>query len=72
MENLKDDTNEPICETGKDSQENSVIAKGRRQGERDGLEIQGWQMQTITFRIDKQQGPKVQLTELYSISCDKL
>ena len=39
MENLKDDTNEPICETGKDSQENSVIAKGRRQGERDGLEI---------------------------------
>ena len=30
MENLKDDTNEPICETGKDSQENSVIAKGRR------------------------------------------
>ena len=25
--------------------------------ERDGLEIWGWWMQTITFRMDKQQGP---------------
>ena len=34
MENLKYDTNAPIYETGKDSPENSVIARGRRGGER--------------------------------------
>ena len=30
--------------------------------ERDGLEIWGWWMQTITFRMDKQQGPIAQGT----------
>ena len=27
--------------------------------ERDGLRVWDWQMQTITFRMDKQQGPNV-------------
>ena len=44
-------------------------------GERNGLKslglVDGWQMQIITFRMDKQQVPNVQLRELYSISCDK-
>ena len=39
--------------------------------ERDRLGVWGWQMQTITFRMNKQQGPNVQHRELYSISCDK-
>ena len=29
-------------------------------------------MQTIIFRMDKQQGPTVEHGELYSVSCDKL
>ena len=32
---------------------------------RDGLGVQGWQMQTITLRMDKQQGLTVQHRELY-------
>ena len=28
-------------------------------------------MQTITYKMDGQQGPTVQHRELYSISCDK-
>ena len=39
--------------------------------ERDGLGIWGWQIQTITFRIDKQQGPTVQHRELYPVSWGK-
>ena len=38
---------------------------------RDGLGILGQQMQTIIYRMDKQQGPTVQHRELYSISRDK-
>ena len=41
---------------------------------RDALGIWSWQMQTITFRMDKQQGPTVQ-TENYiqssGISCNQ-
>ena len=39
--------------------------------EQDGLGVWSWQMQTITFRMDKQQGPTVCHGELYSISWDK-
>ena len=38
----------------------------------DGLGIWGQQMQTIIYRMDKQQGPTVQHRERGSISCDKL
>ena len=38
---------------------------------REGLGVQDQQMQTIIYRMDKQQGPTVQHRELYSISCDK-
>ena len=38
---------------------------------RDGLGVQGQQMQTGVYRMDKQQGPNVQHTEFYLISCDK-
>ena len=38
---------------------------------RDGLGVWGQRMQTIIYRMDKQQGPTVQHRELYSISCDK-
>ena len=48
-----------------------VAASGLGGGERDGLGDWGWQMQAITFKMDKQQGPTVQHRELYSMSCDK-
>ena len=38
---------------------------------RDGVGCWDQQMQTITYRLDKQQGPTVEHRELYSISCDK-
>ena len=37
----------------------------------DGMEIWDSQMQTITYGMDKQQGPTAQPRELYSIPCDK-
>ena len=38
---------------------------------RDGLGVWDQQMQTIIYRMDKQQGPSVQHRELYSVSYDK-
>ena len=43
---------------------------GEAQG-RDGLGVWDQQMQTIIYKMDKQQGPTVQHEELYSVSCDK-
>ena len=59
MWNLKYDTTEPIYETETDSQTENrlMVAKGEWGRERDGLGVWGWQMQTITFRMEKQQGP---------------
>ena len=45
------------------------LPKGR---EWDGLGVWGYQMQTITLRMDKQRGPAVQHTEWYSVSWDRL
>ena len=39
--------------------ENRLVGKGGGAREQDGLGVWGWQMQTITFRMDKQQGPPV-------------
>ena len=47
-----------------------TVAKGVGWG-RDELRIWGQQMQTIIYRMDKQQDPTVQHRELYSMSCDK-
>ena len=47
---------------------------GREEGGgwgRDGWGVWGQQMQTIIYRMDKQQGPPVEHPELYSTSCDK-
>ena len=46
----------------------SVLAKGEVGWRRDGLSIWDQQMQTITYRMDKQHGPTVQHRELYLIS----
>ena len=43
-----------------------TVAKGVGWG-RDELRIWGQQMQTIIYRMDKQQGPIVQHRQLYSI-----
>ena len=47
------------------------VAKGEGGWGRDGLGVWDQQMQTIIYRMDKQQGPTVQHRELYSVSCDK-
>ena len=48
-----------IYKTETDTEIRLVIAKGEVGRERDGLTVWGWKMQTITFRMDKQQGPTV-------------
>jgi len=35
------------------------LPRQRERGERDGLGVWGWLMQTITLRMEKQQGPTV-------------
>ena len=74
MWNLKYSTNEPIYKTEIDSQTQSTdlwLPRGRGGRDRDGLGVWGWQMQNITFRMDKQQGPNVQHRELYLVPYDK-
>ena len=58
MWNLKYGTNEPMYKTNRliDIENRFVVAKGWGR-ERVGLGVWGWEMQTITFRMDKQQGP---------------
>ena len=38
---------------------------------RDGVGVWDQEMETIIYRMDKQQGPTIQHREPYSISCDK-
>ena len=61
MWNLKYDTNEPIYKTETDSQTQraDLVAEGEEGWERDGLGVWNQQMQTIIYRMDKQQGPTV-------------
>ena len=47
--------------------ENRLLAKGQEGREQDGLGVWDWQMQTITFRMDKQQGPPVQHGTIFNI-----
>ena len=74
MGNLKYDTNEPILQNRNrltDRENTLVVAKRGGGWRRDGLGVSDSQMQTIMFRMDKQQSPAVQHRELYSISCNK-
>ena len=68
MQNLKYGTNET------DSQTQSEQTCGCQRGgwKRDGLGNWGQQMQTVTFRMDKQQGLTEQHRELYPVSWDRL
>ena len=68
MWNLKYGTNKPIYKIETDLQTQRIglwLPKGRSE-----LGVWGWQMQTITFRMDEQD-PSIQHRELYSISCEK-
>ena len=67
---IKYDTNEPVYKTEIDSQRTDLWLPGEGMAE-SGLGVWDLQMRTITYRMDKQQGPTVQHRELYSISCDK-
>ena len=44
----------------------------RGKGVRNKLGVQDQQIQTTTYKTDKQQGPTVQHRELYSQSCNNL
>ena len=61
MWNLKYDTNDLIHETETDSQtQRTDLWLPRRRGwQRDGLGLWDWQMQTIIYRMDKEQGPTI-------------
>ena len=48
-----------------------MVAKWERVLGREGLRTGDLQMQTIIYRMDKQQGPAIEHRLLYSISCDK-
>ena len=52
--------------------EQTCCCQGGGEWGRGGLGVWGQKMKTITFRMDKQQGPTVQHRELYPISWDKL
>ena len=71
MWNLNYDKNESTYKIGTDSQAQRTdlwLLRGMREGE----EWTGsWCMRTITFRMDRHQGPTVQHRELNSIPGDK-
>ena len=71
MQNLKYDTNELIYETEIDTQTKRTDLWLWGGGGKEGLGVWDQQMQTIMYKMDKQQGPIVQHRERYSISCDK-
>ena len=73
MCNLKCNTNELIYETETDSDTENKLMVTKREGEggRGKLGIWDQQIQTTTYKIDKQQGPTVQHSELYTIPCNK-
>ena len=66
MWNIKQDTNVLIYKTNR-----LMVAKGEEEWGRVELGVQDQQMQTIIYRMDKQQGPTLQYREQYSIPCDK-
>ena len=53
-----------------DTENRLVVAKGEGEWGRDRLGDWDQQMQSILYKMDKQQGPTVEHRELYSISCD--
>ena len=44
---------------------------GQGEGARGGVGVRDEQMQTITYRVEIQQGPAVEQSKLQSIVCDK-
>ena len=62
-------TNNPIYTRETDHRQEEQNCGCRREGGRkwDGQGVWGWQMQTITFRMEKQQGPTAQQGELCPI-----
>ena len=53
------------------NKEQTVIASGEGGRKWDGWGVWGWQVQIITFRMDKQGDPAVQHKELYPITYDR-
>ena len=52
-------------ETDAQTREQTCACQGEARKKRDGMRVWAWQMQTITFRMHKQQGFGVQHRELY-------
>ena len=70
VQNIKHDANELLYKTKTDSQTQNrpVVAEGMGKGRIGSL---NQQMQTIIYRMDKQQSPSVQHREVYLVSCNK-
>ena len=51
---------------------NQIYGYQREKGARDKLGVWDQQIQTTTYKKDKQQGPTVYHMELYSISCNNV
>ena len=66
MYNLKYGTNAPIYQTNRSQKQRT----DRHGGGRGMTGSWGWQLHTVTFRMDKLQGPNVYQRELDSISRD--
>ena len=56
MWNLKCNTSELIYETDTHTENRLAVAKGVQKGCSGSL---GWQIETVVYRMDKQQGPTV-------------
>ena len=54
-----------------DIENRRVVAKGQEEKVKERMGVWDQQIQTITYEMDKQQGPTVQNRELYSMSYDK-
>ena len=68
---IKHYANKHICETEADSQTQRTDSCAKVRGRGHGSGVWSLQMQTIIYRMDKQQSLTIQHRELYSLSSDK-
>ena len=68
----KNGANEHIYKTERVTNVENRLLVAKEGGEGWTGNLGGLQMQTITYKVDKQQGPTVQHRELYLMSCDSL
>ena len=69
----ENDTNELIQKIEINAQtQKTNLQLPKEKGGRDKLGVQDYQIHTIIYKTDKQQGPTIQHRELYPIPCNNL